>query len=345
MLIGDPKQAIYAFRGADIHTYLAARRDTAGPACHAGHQLSARAARWCDAVNHVFGQAEQRAEGRAPSCSATSGDNPLPFLPVQARGPRGALAGRGPRRAGAHLPGATTPARRSARRRTRSRWPPAARPRSCGCCNLGQQGQAGFARRTAARCAPLRPGDIAVLVNTGAEAAAVRAGAARARRAQRLSLRPGLRVPQPRRPPSCSACCRPAPSRTTTALLRAALGTRAAGPGLVRAGAPEPRRAALGSARASSSAATSSSGGARACCPCCAACCTTSTCRSACWRRRRAPAHRPAAPGRAAAAGQRAARGRACAGALAGRAARRRRGHGTRRGRCGWRATPTCSRW
>ena len=28
LLIGDPKQAIYRFRGADIHTYIAARRDT-----------------------------------------------------------------------------------------------------------------------------------------------------------------------------------------------------------------------------------------------------------------------------------------------------------------------------
>lgn len=30
LMIGDPKQAIYAFRGADIHTYLNARRKTAG---------------------------------------------------------------------------------------------------------------------------------------------------------------------------------------------------------------------------------------------------------------------------------------------------------------------------
>ncbi|WP_200804662.1 exodeoxyribonuclease V subunit beta [Ferrimonas marina] len=30
LMIGDPKQAIYAFRGADIHTYLQAREDTAG---------------------------------------------------------------------------------------------------------------------------------------------------------------------------------------------------------------------------------------------------------------------------------------------------------------------------
>ena len=30
LLIGDPKQSIYGFRGADIHSYLAARRATAG---------------------------------------------------------------------------------------------------------------------------------------------------------------------------------------------------------------------------------------------------------------------------------------------------------------------------
>ncbi len=30
LMIGDPKQAIYSFRGADIHTYLQARRDAAG---------------------------------------------------------------------------------------------------------------------------------------------------------------------------------------------------------------------------------------------------------------------------------------------------------------------------
>jgi exodeoxyribonuclease V beta subunit len=29
-LIGDPKQSIYGFRGADIHSYLAARAATEG---------------------------------------------------------------------------------------------------------------------------------------------------------------------------------------------------------------------------------------------------------------------------------------------------------------------------
>ncbi len=38
-LIGDPKQAIYAFRGADIYTYLRARQGHHRPASHPGHQL------------------------------------------------------------------------------------------------------------------------------------------------------------------------------------------------------------------------------------------------------------------------------------------------------------------
>jgi hypothetical protein len=39
ILIGDPKQAIYAFRGADIHTYLAARRACAERLLHAEEEL------------------------------------------------------------------------------------------------------------------------------------------------------------------------------------------------------------------------------------------------------------------------------------------------------------------
>jgi exodeoxyribonuclease V beta subunit len=54
VLIGDPKQAIYSFRGADIHTYLAARED-AGAAIHslAVNQRSEPAV--IDAVNALFG--------------------------------------------------------------------------------------------------------------------------------------------------------------------------------------------------------------------------------------------------------------------------------------------------
>lgn len=38
LLIGDPKQAIYAFRGADIFTYMRAQRGK--QSLHDGHQLA-----------------------------------------------------------------------------------------------------------------------------------------------------------------------------------------------------------------------------------------------------------------------------------------------------------------
>lgn len=54
VLIGDPKQAIYAFRGADIHTYLAARRD-AGRAIHSLGVNQRSDAPVIAAVNALFG--------------------------------------------------------------------------------------------------------------------------------------------------------------------------------------------------------------------------------------------------------------------------------------------------
>ncbi len=54
VLIGDPKQAIYSFRGADIHSYLAARGH-AGPAVHSlgvNHRSDPAV---IDAVNALFG--------------------------------------------------------------------------------------------------------------------------------------------------------------------------------------------------------------------------------------------------------------------------------------------------
>lgn len=62
-LIGDPKQAIYAFRGADIYTYLRARQATDGrwhtldTNYRSSHAMVA-------SVNHVFRRAEQRTQGR-----------------------------------------------------------------------------------------------------------------------------------------------------------------------------------------------------------------------------------------------------------------------------------------
>ncbi|ORL61545.1 exodeoxyribonuclease V subunit beta [Pseudomonas putida] len=84
-MIGDPKQAIYAFRGADIFTYLAARRATSGR-LHSLDTNYRSSQAMVAAVNRVFLQAEARREGRGAFLFRESGDNPLPFVEVRAKG-------------------------------------------------------------------------------------------------------------------------------------------------------------------------------------------------------------------------------------------------------------------
>ncbi len=62
-LIGDPKQAIYAFRGADIYTYLRARQATTGRLHTLGTNFRSSHG-MVSAVNHVFERAESREQGR-----------------------------------------------------------------------------------------------------------------------------------------------------------------------------------------------------------------------------------------------------------------------------------------
>lgn len=88
-LIGDPKQAIYRFRGADIHAYLAARRACAGRLYTLGSNYRSTAA-MVGAVNHLFQVGEQAREKgaflfrQAGAEASALGDNPVPFLPVDA---------------------------------------------------------------------------------------------------------------------------------------------------------------------------------------------------------------------------------------------------------------------
>ncbi|MGP1684607.1 MAG: UvrD-helicase domain-containing protein, partial [Giesbergeria sp.] len=94
LLIGDPKQSIYAFRGADIYSYLAARQATRGRhAMLATNHRSTHAL--VDAVNHWFTHAETRpgagafayrCDGDADGAGKAREADPLPFVPVQARG-------------------------------------------------------------------------------------------------------------------------------------------------------------------------------------------------------------------------------------------------------------------
>ncbi len=84
LLIGDPKQSIYAFRGADIDSYIRARHATAGR--HYVLQTNYRSSRpLVDAVNRLFAQAEAR-DGAGAFGYRDGEDNPLPFVAVAARG-------------------------------------------------------------------------------------------------------------------------------------------------------------------------------------------------------------------------------------------------------------------
>jgi exodeoxyribonuclease V beta subunit len=95
-LIGDPKQSIYGFRGADIHSYLAARRATEGRHYKLGTNFRSTAA-IVAAVNRLFLHAE--GHGGHPGYAAGAfrfrkGDqNPLPFDAVDARGHKQQLVG------------------------------------------------------------------------------------------------------------------------------------------------------------------------------------------------------------------------------------------------------------
>lgn len=82
IMVGDPKQAIYSFRGADLHTYLSARSLTAGRHYSLGTNFRSTTA-LVDGVNQLFLLAEQRQGAFGFGNSAST---PLPFLPVQAKG-------------------------------------------------------------------------------------------------------------------------------------------------------------------------------------------------------------------------------------------------------------------
>ncbi|MBE9608723.1 UvrD-helicase domain-containing protein [Chitinilyticum litopenaei] len=88
VMIGDPKQAIYAFRGGDIHTYLRARREAGGAPWMLGTNYRSSAA-MIAAVNALFAFGEQQDAG-AFACGKDDA-NALPFSPVGHTGRAGEL--------------------------------------------------------------------------------------------------------------------------------------------------------------------------------------------------------------------------------------------------------------
>jgi exodeoxyribonuclease V beta subunit len=165
-MIGDPKQAIYSFRGADIHTYLRARRATLGR--HYNLEKNFRSSQaMVDAVNGVFLRAEQRDGGEGAFLLRDD----LPFIEVGAQG-RGEvwsvegqaqpaltvwhLASDEPVAKGVYLDAMAAGAASEIVR----------------LLDLGQRGQAGFIKDGV--LSALRPSDIAVLVRDFNEAQAIR---------------------------------------------------------------------------------------------------------------------------------------------------------------------------
>jgi exodeoxyribonuclease V beta subunit len=176
LLIGDPKQSIYRFRGADIHGFLRAR-EAAGARVH-GLGVNFRSTpELVAAVNAVFERAErERAPEGAFRFGADAQGRPrLPFAPVDAKGRADRIE-----LAGAPLPALTVALDRAVRPGTE------ARERLAEAC--AEQIVAWLADPTARFVDPgdaavperrLRPRDVAVLVRGKAEADAVRAALAR----------------------------------------------------------------------------------------------------------------------------------------------------------------------
>ncbi|MFI4959544.1 MAG: UvrD-helicase domain-containing protein, partial [Lysobacterales bacterium] len=168
LLIGDPKQAIYGFRGADIHTYLQARSRAAQPTWTLTTNYRSTES-MVKAVNRVFEYAEQHPQG---AFLFGKGHQGLPFLPVLAQGRKQRLLLHGQPLPALQLAVAAdaTPISKIAYQRmmaehaaaTLVAWLDAARHGDCGFVDANGTFTA------------LVPGDIAILVRKGAEAVDMR---------------------------------------------------------------------------------------------------------------------------------------------------------------------------
>ncbi len=170
LLIGDPKQSIYGFRGADIDSYLRARQATEGRHHVLGTNHRSSQA-MVDAVNRLF-TCREAAPGVGAFRYRHAAHNPLPFLPVAAQGRADVLV-----QASQPVPALTVEVDTTLHASADLRRLFAARcaEQVVGWLNdpsMGFQAPSGLDGTTA--FTRLRPADVAVLVRSGTEAAAVR---------------------------------------------------------------------------------------------------------------------------------------------------------------------------
>lgn len=165
-MIGDPKQAIYSFRGADIYTYLRARRATLGR--HYNLERNFRSSQnMVDAVNELFMRAERSEVGSGAFLLRDE----LPFIRVEAEGREEVWTVEGEEQP-ALTAWQLTQDEPVAKKTYRKALAEGAASEIVRLLDLGQQGRAGFRHEGAFDS--LQPSDIAVLVRDFKEAQAIR---------------------------------------------------------------------------------------------------------------------------------------------------------------------------
>lgn len=178
ILIGDPKQAIYAFRGADIHTYLRAR-EAVGNRLYTLDRNFRSTAAMVQAANHCFAHVENNPASEGAFLFRKGQDNPVPFLPVRANGRDDVFTVEGRAIAAMTLAVYDEHEEKYPKGAYIERMSAACASQVVAWLNLGEQGQAGFMGTSGLRA--VSPADMAILVNNGMEAASIRAALARRR--------------------------------------------------------------------------------------------------------------------------------------------------------------------
>jgi exodeoxyribonuclease V beta subunit len=178
VMIGDPKQAIFAFRGADIRTYLKARQDTTADRRYTLGRNYRSSEGLVQSVNRLFAVAAAHPQG------AFLFDDRIPFEPVDARGSseRFTVDGAAPESLYLWQLQQDGPISKTGEEGYLQRMAEAFAGEIVRLLNLARQQPplAGF-QEPGGPLRPLRPADIAILVRDGQEARAIRGALAKRR--------------------------------------------------------------------------------------------------------------------------------------------------------------------
>jgi exodeoxyribonuclease V beta subunit len=177
-MIGDPKQAIYSFRGADIFTYLKAYEATKGKHYTLDKNYRSTHA-LVEGVNQLFEFAEAQQETRGAFLFKKAKDNnPLPFLAVEAQGRKDAWVIKN-EEASALTCWYWESTSAVSQDEYRAKMADVTASEIVRLLNASDDTKTGFKGQSA--CKPLQPNDIAILVRTGKEASLMRRALAKRR--------------------------------------------------------------------------------------------------------------------------------------------------------------------